>query len=37
MREVYIKPITLKTLEEMINNLGIIECTDTPCMSSKQF
>ncbi|CAD8065244.1 unnamed protein product [Paramecium sonneborni] len=37
MREVYIKPITLKTLEEMINNLNLIECRDTPCLSSRQF
>ncbi|CAD8150959.1 unnamed protein product [Paramecium pentaurelia] len=37
MKGVYIKPITLKTLEEMINNLSLIECRDTPCMSSRQF
>ncbi|CAD8147595.1 unnamed protein product [Paramecium octaurelia] len=37
MKGVYIKPITLKTLEEMINNLSLVECRDTPLMSSRQF
>ncbi|CAD8045230.1 unnamed protein product [Paramecium primaurelia] len=37
MKEVYIKPITLKTLEEMINKLNQTESRDTPCLSSRQF
>ncbi|CAK91489.1 unnamed protein product (macronuclear) [Paramecium tetraurelia] len=37
MKQVYIKPITLKTLEEMINNLNLVECKDTPRLSSRQF
>ena len=35
MKEVYIKPITLKNLEEIINSLSISENKETSHFSSK--